>query len=123
MNIIEKILTGTCASLFYGKNGVVAEDNLNRDFEISNGIALASMAEVGKSEKMVGASIMSQPQKTVVMLKDAVELEQDGVKYVQATFSVVRNEGILPFAPKVKKSGNITGIYVLPTEETIGDAQ
>ena len=34
MNAIEKMLTGTCASLFYGKNGVEASDNLERDFEI-----------------------------------------------------------------------------------------
>ena len=122
MSMIQKMLTGTCASLFYGKNGVEAAENLERDFEISNAMSLVSKAQAGLSEKVVSTSIMTKPNTTIVMLKDAIELEQEGTKYIQATFAVVKNEGILAFAPKVRKSGNITGIFVLP-EETIGDAQ
>lgn len=126
-NLKEKMLTGVCASLFYGKNGVEAADNLDRDFEISNAMSLVSKAQVGISEKMVGTSIMSQPQTTTVLLKDAVELVgKDGVKYIESTFVVLRNEGIYSFAPKVRKSGNITAIFVLPAEkkeEPKGDAQ
>ena len=123
-NLKEKMLTGVCASLFYGKNGVEASDNLDRDFEISNAMSLVSKAQVGISEKSVGASIMSKPQTTTVLLKDAVELVgEDGVKYIESTFVVMRNEGVYSFAPKVKKSGNITAIFVLPTEVKTGDAQ
>lgn len=122
MSMIQKMLTGTCASLFYGKNGVEAAENLERDFEISNPMVLVSKAQAGLSEKVVSTSIMTKPNTTIVMLKDAIELEQEGTKYIQATFAIVKNEGILAFAPKVRKSGNITGIFVLP-EETIGDAQ
>ncbi len=126
-NLKEKMLTGVCASMFYGKNGVEAADNLDRDFEISNAMSLVSKAQVGISEKMVGTSIMAKPQTTIVLLKDAVELVgEDGVKYIESTFVVMRNEGVYSFAPKVKKSGNITAIFVLPSEkkeETIGDAQ
>lgn len=122
MNAIEKMLTGTCASLFYGKNGIEAADNLERDFEISNPMVLVSKAQAGLSEKVVGTSIMTKPNTTIVLLKDAVEVNGPEGKYIQATFSVLKNEGVYSFAPKVRKSGNITGIFILP-DETTGDAQ